>query len=148
MKKVLVSGGFDPLHIGHVQLFKAAKKLGDYLIVLINNNSWLMAKKGFVFMAEQERKAIIEAIKYVDEARLTSHTQNPDDMSVSADLEQIKPDIFANGGDRKPDGDPIPEVDACERMGIKIIYNVGGGKAQSSSELVHKALGIKSKRLK
>ncbi|MEK7617988.1 MAG: adenylyltransferase/cytidyltransferase family protein [Patescibacteria group bacterium] len=154
MLKVLVSGGFDPLHIGHVQLFIAAKKLGDYLIVLINNDNWLMAKKGFVFMDENERKAIIEALRDVDEARLTGHPESPEDMSVAKELEEIRPDVFANGGDRNeadaanPESSLFKDIKTCERVGIKMVYNVGGGKAQSSSELVHRALGIKSKTLK
>src|SRR3989344_2742944 len=109
-KKVLVaiSGGMDPLHIGHVRLIKAAQKLGDELIIILNNDNWLKDKKGFVFMPQRERK-------------------------------KIRPHIFANGGDRKPDGDPVPEVALCEKLGIEIIYNVGeGGKVQSSSWLLAK----------
>lgn len=144
MVKVAVSGGFDPLHIGHVELMEEAKKLGDYLIVIVNNNNWLMKKKGFVFMDENERKAIIEAIKYVDKVVLTEHPENPSDMSVCQTLEKIKPDIFANGGDRKPDGDPIPEVELCNRLGINLVYNIGkSGKIQSSSDLVKRVKGIK-----
>lgn len=144
MKKVAVSGGFDPLHIGHVELMKEAKELGDFLIVIVNNNNWLQKKKGFVFMDEKERKAIIEAIKYVDEVVLTGHPENASDVSVCAELEKIKPDIFANGGDRHPDGDPIPEVQLCNKLGIQLVYNVGkSGKIQSSSDLVKKVKGIK-----
>ena len=145
MKKVLVSGGFDPIHIGHVRLFKEAKALGDYLIVLANNDNWLKKKKGFAFMNEKERKAIVEAIRYVDEAVLTGHVENTDDMSVCAELEALKPDIFANGGDRnKKDADTAssslnPEQKLCQKLGIEMVFNVGGQKAQSSSELVRRA---------
>lgn len=136
---IAVSGGFDPIHIGHVEMMQEAKALGDKLVVIVNNDNWLVAKKGFAFMPENERKAIIEAIKYVDEVVITEHEQNPKDMSVCKELEKIKPDIFANGGDRKPDGDPVPEVDLCNRLGIKLVYNIGkSGKIQSSSELVKK----------
>lgn len=139
-KIVAVSGGFDPLHIGHVEMMQEAKALGNKLIVIINNDNWLKLKKGFAFMPEQERKAIIEALRYVDEAVLTGHTPNDTDMSVCKELELIKPDIFANGGDRKPDGDPVPEVALCEHLGIKMVYNVGkSGKIQSSSWLINKA---------
>ena len=147
MTKVLVSGGFDPIHIGHVNLFREAKALGDYLIVLANSDNWLMAKKGFVFMKQEERKAIIEAIRWVDEVQITSHKQNPADMSITEDLKRIKPDIFANGGDRdKKDADTAssslnPEQALCQQLGIKMVFNVGGGKLQSSSELVKKAKG-------
>ena len=95
-------------------------------------------------MDEKERKAIIEAIKYVDEVVLTGHPENASDVSVCAELEKIKPDIFANGGDRHPDGDPIPEVQLCNKLGIQLVYNVGkSGKIQSSSDLVKKVKGIK-----
>lgn len=140
MKIVAISGGFDPIHIGHIELMQEARALGDKLVVIVNNNNWLKKKKGFAFMDEKERKAIIEAVRYVDEVIITSHSENPIDMSVSAELEKLKPDIFANGGDRKPDGDPVPEVKLCESMGIELVYNVGkSGKIQSSRWLIQKA---------
>jgi D-beta-D-heptose 7-phosphate kinase/D-beta-D-heptose 1-phosphate adenosyltransferase len=146
MITVAVSGGFDPVHIGHVEMMQEAKALGDKLVVILNNDNWLKKKKGFAFMDEKERKAIIEAIRYVDEVVITSHPENPGDMSVCAELEKIKPDIFANGGDRKPDGDPIPEVELCNRLGIKLVYNIGkSGKIQSSSELVKRAQQLETK---
>ena len=136
MKIVAVSGGFDPVHIGHINLLREARALGDKLVVILNNDHWLAAQKGFVFMPERERKAILETVKYVDEVIISSHPKQPADMSVCAELEKLHPDVFANGGDRKPDEDPIPEVALCDRLGIQVIYNVGGGKTQSSSELV------------
>ena len=148
MTTVAISGGFDPIHIGHIRLLQNAKTLGDKLVVILNNDNWLIAKKGFIFMPATERKEVLLAMRYVDEVIITNHEKNASDMSVCAELEQIKPDIFANGGDRKPDGDPIPEVELCEKLGIEVVYNVGGEKVQSSSELVHKALGLKSKSLK
>ena len=133
--KVAVSGGFDPLHIGHVRLFKEAKKLGDKLLVILNNDNWLKKKKGHVFMPEIERKEIIEAISVVDEVVITSHPKKTKDMSVCEELEKICPDIFANGGDRFKDN--IPEVVICEKIGCKMVFNVGdGGKIQSSSWLL------------
>lgn len=140
MITVAVSGGFDPIHIGHIELMQEAKALGDKLIVIVNNDNWIRKKKGAPFMEDKERKAIIEALRCVDEVVLTKHSQNDTDMSVCRELEEIKPDIFANGGDRKPDGDPVPEVALCERLGIKMVYNVGkSGKIQSSSWLIQKA---------
>ncbi len=142
---VVVSGGFDPIHIGHIEMMQEAKALGDKLIVIVNNDNWLVAKKGFAFMPEQERLAIVKSIKHVDEAVLTGHEKNPTDMSVCKELEELKPDIFANGGDRKPDGDPVPEVELCNRLGIKLVYNIGkSGKIQSSSDLVKKAVQNKA----
>lgn len=136
---VAVSGGFDPVHVGHVRMFLEAKKLGDKLVVILNNDHWLKQKKGFAFMPQEERKEIIEALKGVDEVMLTEHSEHPKDMSVCDALRKLHPDIFANGGDRKPDGDPVPEVELCNELGIQIVYNVGhGGKVQSSSWLLAK----------
>jgi cytidyltransferase-like protein len=137
MKVVAISGGFDPVHIGHIKLIKEAKSLGDRLVVILNNDNWLKAKKGFAFMSQTERSAVLSAMRDVDEVVITKHPQNPADMSVCAELQQLKPDIFANGGDRKADN--IPEYQLCQKLGIKMVFNVGGEKAQSSSELVKRA---------
>ena len=146
---VAVSGGFDPIHPGHVRMMQEAKKLGDKLIVIINNDNWLMKKKRFTFMAEKERKEIIEAIKYVDQVVLSSHKKNPEGaeaMSVSKDLKGLGIKYFANGGDRDeanasdPNSSLYWDLKACKDLGIKMIFNVGrGGKIQSSSWLIEKA---------
>lgn len=134
---VAVSGGFDPVHIGHVRMFEAARKLGDKLLVILNNDNWLALKKGAVFMSEKERKEIIESIRSVDEVVLTKHAPGTSDISVCSELRELRPHIFANGGDRKPTGDPVPEAVLCKELGIKMVYNVGrGGKIQSSSWLL------------
>ena len=142
---VAVSGGFDPPHLGHLRLFKEAKKLGDELVVILNNDNWLMAKKGYVFLPQKERKALIESIRWVDKVILTSHPKNPKDMSVSKELMRLKPDIFANGGDRTRKN--IPEVEVCRKIGCKMVFGVGGKKIQSSSWLVKKVVDhhLKSK---
>lgn len=138
---VAVSGGFDPIHIGHIRMFQEAKKLGTELVVILNNDNWLRKKKGHFFMNQRERKEVIENIKGVDRVVLTSHPKNTTDMSVFATLMKVKPDIFANGGDRFADN--IPEVAVCNKLGCKMKFNVGrGGKIQSSSWLLDK---IKSK---
>ena len=143
MRTVAISGGFDPIHIGHIEMMQEAKALGGRLIVIVNNNNWLKKKKGFVFMDEKERAAIILAIKYVDGVIITGHPKNPSDMSVCKELKKLKPDIFANGGDRdKKDADIKtsslnPEQELCRKLGIKMVFNVGkSGKIQSSSDLV------------
>lgn len=134
---VAVSGGFDPLHVGHVRLMEAAKKLGDTLVVIVNNDNWLRKKKGYVFMAENERREIIEALACVDRVVLTKHPANPSDMSVVKELRALKPDIFANGGDRTPQTSVSKENILCRKIGCKTAFNVGhGGKVQSSSWLV------------
>lgn len=136
---VAVSGGFDPVHVGHVRLFKEARSLGDRLIVILNNDNWLRKKKGAVFMPEEERKEVIGAIRYVDEVVLTRHPENPEDMGVSTELEKIRPDIFANGGDRTRGN--IPEGAVCNRIACRMIFGLGeGGKVQSSSWLLSKFL--------
>jgi len=139
----MVSGGFDPIHIGHIRYIQEAKMLGDYLIVVLNNDNWLRKKKGKEFMKEADRKEIIEAIKGVDKVVISRHKKDPKDMSVSRELIRIKPYIFASGGDRneKDAADPqsslYTDLKACEKVGIKIVFNVGhGGKVRSSSELV------------
>ena len=132
---VAVSGGFDPLHVGHTRMMREAKKLGDELVVILNNNNWLKKKKGFAFMPQRERKELIEAVKWVDRVVFTGHKANSSDMSVCAELKKIKPHIFANGGDRKLDN--IPEVPVCREIGCRMVFNVGrGGKVQSSSWLL------------
>jgi len=142
---VAVSGGFDPIHMGHIRLFQAAKRLGDKLIVILNNDNWLMAKKGTIFMPQRERKAILRAISYVDEVILTKSPKNPKDMSVRRELLQLRPHIFANGGDRYKHN--IPEVEVCNAIGCKMVFNVGrGGKVQSSSWLLGKY--VKNKKLR
>lgn len=146
---VAVSGGFDPLHIGHVRMFEAARSLGDKLVVILNNDNWLKRKKGFAFMPERERAELISAFPFVDKVVITKHKKNDRDMSVVTALRAVKPDIFANGGDRKPSGDPIPEVALCRRLGIKVVYNVGkGGKVQSSSWMIHAARKPASKSVR
>ena len=138
-KWVLVSGGFDPIHIGHVRMFEEAKKLGDRLVVVINNDNWLLTKKGHVFMPSDERKEIIEKFPFVDKVVLTSHKKDDPDRSVSRELAKLKPAIFANGGDRKNIKD-IPEAVVCKEYGIKMVFNVGfGGKVQSSSWMIRDA---------
>ncbi len=136
-KKVIVavSGGFDPIHIGHVRMFERARAMGDELVVILNNDNWLRKKKRHVFMPEAERKEVIEALRVVDRVVLTKHRPNPTDMSVCAELREIKPHIFANGGDRKLEN--IPEGAACNEIECEMIFNIGdGGKVQSSSWLL------------
>jgi cytidyltransferase-like protein len=138
---VAVSGGFDPVHVGHIRLFQDAKKLGDKLIVILNNDNWLLFKRGYVFMPEKERKEILESIWCVDKVILTGHTENTKDISVCQELLKLRPAIFANGGDRNPGKDPVPEVETCKKINCRMVYNVGkGGKVQSSSWLTEKLI--------
>jgi D-beta-D-heptose 7-phosphate kinase/D-beta-D-heptose 1-phosphate adenosyltransferase len=142
IKVVAVSGGFDPVHIGHVRMFEKAKALGTHLVVILNCDEWLKRKKGFVFMPEKERAEIIEKFAVVDDV----YIHYSDDSHVSKALENYRMkiegkeyqiNIFANGGDRKNKND-IPETNVCEKNGIEMVFNVGeGGKVQSSSWLTN-----------
>ena len=135
-KVVAVSGGFDPIHIGHIRLIQEAKKLGNKLVVILNNDNWLKKKKTCIFMRQDERREILESIEGVDRVVITRHGRNPKDMSVSKEILKIKPGIFANGGDRKTEKDVL-ETEACRKIECKLVFNVGhSGKVQSSSLLL------------
>ena len=132
---VVVSGGMDPLHIGHIRLIQAARKLGDELVVILNNDNWLKKKKTQIFMPQKERKEIVEAIEGVDRVILTSHSLNSKDMSVSRELIKIRPDIFVKGGRRNKKS--VPETEACRKIGCKIVFNFeSGSNFQYSSWLL------------
>jgi D-beta-D-heptose 7-phosphate kinase/D-beta-D-heptose 1-phosphate adenosyltransferase len=137
MKKIIVavSGGMDPLHIGHINYLKEARKLGDKLVVILNSDNFLKNKKGYVFMKYKEREAILRSIRYVDDVVKCIDK----DQCVSKTLEKIKPSIFAKGGDRTLKNLPASEIDICKKLGIKIVCNVGQ-KEQSSSSLVQKVI--------
>ena len=128
-KVVAISGGFDPVHVGHVRMIAEAARMGD-VIIIANSDAWLMRKKGYVFMKYDERQEILYNFKGV----IDVVEAKDDDDSVCKTLEKIKPDIFANGGDRKSDN--VPEVALCNKLGIELVWNAGGDKIQSSSELV------------
>lgn len=132
MVTVAISGGFDPLHIGHLEYIKQAKLLGDKLVVILNSDEFLMKKKGYIFMPYNERKTILESIKYIDDVIPCFD----EDETVSKTLSYLKPDIFAKGGDRTYDNIPQSEKDICEKCSIKLVFGIGGEKIQSSSELV------------
>ena len=131
-KIVAVSGGFDPVHIGHVRMFRDAARIGK-LMVILNTDDFLLRKKGYVFMPLDERREIIESIKYVDRVVVSVD----DDDSVCKTLAMLKPDVFANGGDRASRLD-IRETEICGKLGIEMVFGIGGDKVQSSSELARK----------
>lgn len=135
MKTVTVSGGFDPLHIGHLRHLQAARALGDRLVVILNDDAWLIRKKGHYFMPETERAEILRGLACVDEVVIL-HGERDD---ASEAIRAIRPDVFAKGGDREYGTLPMAEIDACREVGAVIACGVGGGKIQSSSWLEEKA---------
>ena len=128
-KTVCVSGGFDPVHIGHLRMMEAAAMYGE-LIVIVNSDAWLMRKKGYIFMPFNQRCELLQGFYCVSK---TIGVDDSDDTVMEA-LNRIRPDYFANGGDRKCTN--TPELKLCRSIGIQPLWAVGGGKVQSSSELV------------
>ena len=145
MKKIVITSGyFNPLHIGHVNLIKESKKLGDFLVVIVNNDKQVRFKGGIEFMPEKERLEIIKSIRYVDEVFLSIDNYVGDKVPISKSLQVIAQKyadseiIFAKGGDRNFDNLPESEKAVCREFDIKIINGVGGDKVQSSSWLLSK----------
>ena len=128
-KSIAVSGGFDPLHVGHLRMIQDAAQHGN-LTVIINSDEWLLRKKGYVFMPWEERAELIGAYDFVDRVVKAKD----DDRTVVVSLEEVKPDIFANGGDRGKGN--VPELDVCRELDVVMLWGVGGGKIQSSSWLI------------
>ena len=126
--KIAVSGYFDPIHVGHLEYLKMAKSLGDILVVIVNNNHQCVLKKGKFFMDENDRLEIVKAIKYVDEVVLSVDQ----DKTVCKSLDLIRPNIFANGGDRS--SDEVPETSVCKKYKIEMVDGLGE-KIRSSSSL-------------
>ncbi|TFH36163.1 MAG: glycerol-3-phosphate cytidylyltransferase [Dehalococcoidia bacterium] len=131
---VAVSGGFDPLHVGHLRMIQAAAKLGTRLVVIVNDDDFLVRKKGYAFMPLAERMEIVRGLRDVDDVVAAVDR----DQTVCETLRLVKPHVFANGGDRRDAAD-IPETVVCRELGIEMVFNVGGGKVQSSSELVQRS---------
>ena len=126
--RVAVSGYFDPIHVGHLEYLRMAKELGDFLVVIVNNNYQCKLKKGKHFMDENDRVEIVKALRFVDEVFLSIDN----DRTVCKSLEEIKPDIFANGGDRATS--EVPETPVCKKFNIKMVDGLGD-KIRSSSSL-------------
>lgn len=125
-KKIVISGGFDPIHPGHIAMIEDARQYGEVHIV-VNSDDWLVRKKGFFFQPWQDRKKILEA--YTPHV----HAVNDSDGTVCEALARIKPDYFGNGGDRTNKN--TPELELCAELHIEPVFELGGGKYSSSSAL-------------
>ena len=142
---IVTSGGFDPMHVGHLRcLIESAdltREIGGKtrLAVIVNGDGFLLRKKGYAFMPEAERMEIIAGVKGVD------YVVPWDDggQTVTGALAVLKPFAFTKGGDRDAASN-VPEFELCEQMGTQVIFNVGGGKIQSSSTLVESARRFKT----
>ena len=135
MTTVAVSGGFDPLHRGHVRLIEAAARHGDQVIVLLHSDRWLTRKKGYCVMSYRERREILLALRHVDQV---IRALDQPDGGCDRTLRRVTPDVFCNGGDRRQT--PPAEQRAVESYGGRVLHGVGGTrKVQSSSWLVEAA---------
>lgn len=132
---VMTSGGFDPLHVGHLRCIREsaliARDSESKLVVVVNGDGFLSRKKGYSFMSLQERMEIIDGISGVDYVT----TWDDGSQFVTGAVEVLRPSIFTKGGDRT-DRSNIPEFEVCEKIGCRVLTGVGGGKIQSSSDLV------------
>lgn len=135
---VAVSGYFNPIHVGHLEMMEKAKKLGDRLVVIVNNDHQVKLKGRVPFLNQADRVKIVSAIKWVDKVFLSIDR----DQTVCKSLAKVKPDIFAQGGDRKSFGD-VPEYGICQRLKIKMVDGLGK-KIRSSSTLISCAAEIKN----
>jgi cytidyltransferase-like protein len=128
---VAVSGYFNPLHVGHLEMIEKAKKLGDHLVVIVNNDYQVKLKGSVPFMNQADRMKIVSAIKWVDKVFLSIDR----DSSVCRSLAKVKPDIFAQGGDRKQGNIPTSETGICRELNIRRVDGLGK-KIRSSSILI------------
>ena len=136
MKIIIVSGGFDPIHSGHIAYFKSAKELGDKLIVALNSDEWLINKKGKFFMPFLERKAIVENLSCVDLVLDFEDDELGSAINALIKVKEMYPDdqiIFANGGDRNKENIPEMSVD-----NISFQFSVGGDYKKNSSSWILK----------
>ena len=134
---VAVSGYFNPLHVGHLDMIEMASKLGNKLAVIINNDRQVKIKGSVPFMSLADRVRIIAALRDVDEVFVSIDN----DKTVCKSLAKIKPDIFANGGDRHNIND-VPEYPICQKLGIAMVDGLGK-KIRASSELIKRAADAK-----
>lgn len=142
MKVVIVSGYFNPLHGGHLDMIEGAAQLGDKLIVIVNNDIQQQLKKGKVILDEKNRLRLVRALKFVDEAVLSIDTEPPIINTLEMVARQHPGDvlIFANGGDRDSKKE-VPETEVCEKYNIEMVFDAGGTEKSDSSTRINQATG-------
>lgn len=137
---IMVSGGFDPVHAGHIRMIRAAADYGD-VIVIANSDAWLHDKKGFVFMDFNQRAEILNSIKGV----ILVDSVDDSDGTVCEAIRRLRPTYFANGGDRGKHN--TPEQNVCDELGIEMLWSIGGDeKVAASSDLVKSVVNKFSSR--
>jgi glycerol-3-phosphate cytidylyltransferase/D-beta-D-heptose 7-phosphate kinase/D-beta-D-heptose 1-phosphate adenosyltransferase len=147
MKRVIVSGFFNPLHGGHIDLIESAASMGEYLVVIVNNDNQQMIKKGKIILDENNRARLMGALKLVNEVVISVDKDDPkypvtQTLAMIADKYPDDELIFCNGGDRvDPDAIPGPEADMCRSRGIKMYFGIGGDNKADSSTRINQALG-------
>ena len=155
-KIIIVSGGFDPVHVGHIRMFKDAANMADKdarvnqgkVIVALNSDEWLERKKGKAFMPFEERKEILKSIQYVSNVIAFDDSDETACDAIKQMYEKYEyltesnfnddALCFANGGDRVVGSVPSAESTLCKELGIKMLWDIGGVKVQSSSQLIEK----------
>ena len=149
MRVVVISGFFNPLHIGHIDYISSARNLGDFLIVIVNSDDQVKIKGSVPFMSQDDRLRIIRNINGVDRSVIAIDKDESVCQTIREEFNRLQNDpffedmIFANGGDRKEG--KVPEDILENELGIRMVYNIGGEKVQSSSELIKK-IDIYSKK--
>ena len=137
---IIVSGGFDPVHKGHIRMFREAANLGAQVIVGLNSDEWLSRKKGKPFMNWEERAEILESCKFVNQVIAFNDSDNTANEAIRSVYDMFDYQnkdykiYFANGGDRGKGN--VPELDVCRDLNVTMLWGIGGGKIQSSSWLI------------
>ncbi|HSX45325.1 MAG TPA: adenylyltransferase/cytidyltransferase family protein [Candidatus Saccharimonadales bacterium] len=142
MKIVILSGFFNPLHGGHLDMIEEAADMADKLIVIVNNDVQQKIKKGKIILDEQNRLRLIGALKYIDDAILAIDEDPPVSETIRIIAREHPNDkiIFANGGDRSS-AKVVPEAAVCQEFGIKMLYGIGGNNKADSSTRINQATG-------
>ena len=144
MKRVIISGYFNPLHGGHLDMIETAAKMGEYLIVIVNNDVQAVLKKGKVILDENNRMRLMRSLRAIDEAILSVDRDLTQVETLKMVAEKYHDDelLFANGGDRDSKK-AIPESDVCQEYNIEMRFDAGVGKPDSSTR-INQALGHES----